>query len=84
MTHAEIYDEVVRVLRERCAVTVPIEPSSTLQTDLGLDSAGLLNLALEVENAFQLMLEEPPESPPETVAALVDLLAQRLAEEGRS
>ncbi len=84
MTTTEIRDEVVRVLQVHCGVTEEITPESLLQEHLGLDSAGLLNLALEVENSFQLMLEEPPEDPPSTVAELVTLLEERLAEEGRS
>lgn len=72
--------EVIRVLREYCGVTREIRGDSRLQEDLGLDSTGLLTLALEVENAFQLMLEEAPDSPPETIDELVDLVFAGLSE----
>lgn len=83
MTRSEIQALVEKVLREECGIDRPISASDRLSEDLGLDSAGLLNLALEVENAFELMLNEPPEDPPTTVQQLVLLLEERLAEEGR-
>ncbi|MCZ6874211.1 MAG: hypothetical protein O7G88_11910 [bacterium] len=41
---------------------------------------GLLTLALEIENHWQLYLAEPPEAPPQTLGELADLVAQRLRE----
>lgn len=81
---AQIQSEVVRILREFCGLDdKPIEGHFRLQEELGLDSVQLLSLALEVENTFQIMLDESAESPPRTVHDVVDLVAQRLAEMGR-
>lgn len=78
---AQIQSEVIRILREFCGLDdKPVEGHHRLQEELGLDSVQLLSLALEVENKFQIMLDESPESPPRTVNDVVDLVAQRLAE----
>jgi hypothetical protein len=42
---------------------------------------GLITLALEIENHWQLYLAEPPEAPPQTLGELVALVAQRLQEQ---
>tara|TARA_Y100001934_G_C12262277_1_gene730639 strand:+ start:903 stop:1037 length:135 start_codon:yes stop_codon:yes gene_type:complete len=39
---------------------------------------GLLNFALEVENHFQVFLNEPPDQPPETLREVAELVAQAL------
>lgn len=76
-----VYSEIIRILKEECGVKRnEISPCDRFQEDFGLDSVGLLTLALEAENSFQLMLEEPPESPPKTVEELVDLVCIRLSE----
>lgn len=73
--------EVVRtILAEHCGVDDVVTESSRFQEDLGLDSMGLLTLALETENHFELCLDEPPDQPPETVGDLVALVEQRLRE----
>lgn len=76
----ELYSEVCRVLRGPCGVVEPIDWDRRLVEDLGLDSVGFLALALGLENRFRTNLNEDPERPPGTVAELVDLVQQRLAE----
>ena len=59
MSQQDIQDAIIHILRRDCGVTHEnIGPEARLQEDLGLDSMGLLNLALEVENHFQIYLEE--------------------------
>ncbi len=77
-------DAVRIILAEHCGITDPVTESSRLQEDLGLDSMGLLTLALETENHFELCLEEPPDQPPKTVGELVGLVDQRLKERHES
>ena len=77
-------DAVRIILAEHCGITDPVTESSRLQEDLGLDSMGLLTLALETENHFDLCLEEPPDQPPQTVGELVGLVDQRLKERHES
>jgi hypothetical protein len=50
----DIFEPIERILREHCAVQEKITLDSRLQEDLGLDSMGLLTLALESENHFDL------------------------------
>ena len=57
-----------------------ITAESTLQGDLGMDSVGLLSLALELENRFEMYLGEDTNHPPETVGDIVSLLSDRLLE----
>ncbi|MEQ9362734.1 MAG: acyl carrier protein [Leptospirales bacterium] len=71
---------VADVLRNHCNVSKEIGAKSRLAEDLGLDSVGLLTMAVEVENHFQTVLGEEPERPPRTVSDVVDLIEQRLAE----
>ena len=76
----DIFDPIERILREHCAVQEKITLDSRLQEDLGLDSMGLLTLALETENHFDLCLDEPPDQPPTSVREIVELVALRLEE----
>ncbi len=80
-TPHQVESEVVRVLRTYCDVGErSVSRDDRLQEDLGLDSAQLLSLALEVENSFQIQLEESQEDPPRTIGDVVDLITLRLAE----
>ena len=74
------FDAICTILRDHCGVEGDLRPESRLQEDLGLDSMGLLTLALETENHVDLCLEEPPDQPPQTIQAIMDLVVQRLEE----
>jgi len=72
-------DRYLNAIRNTLKKHSGVEPStvaleSRLQADLGLDSIGLLSLALELENEFQVYLAEDANNPPETVADIVALL----------
>jgi acyl carrier protein len=75
---ADIFETVVSVLRRACGVQVEVSSDTRLAEDLGLDSVGLLALALELENHYQLQLGEDPASPPRTVGDVVALIAEGL------
>lgn len=80
-SYATIHCQIVAILHEHCGIQDQhLTPQARLQADLGLDSMGLLSLALEIENHWQLYLAEPPEAPPQTLGELVSLVAQRLRE----
>jgi len=70
-------------LRQQCRVTAPIESTTRLREDLGLDSLALLTLAVAAEDHFQLCLNEDPESPPATVGEFISLVEARLGEKSR-
>ena len=81
-SHSSIQRQIVAILRQHCGVQhQPVASQARLQEDLGLDSMGLITLALEIENHWQLYLAEPPEAPPQTLGELVALVAQRLREQ---
>jgi len=42
---------------------------------------GLLNFALEVENHFQVFLNEPPNQPPDTLAEVAELVSRAQLEQ---
>jgi acyl carrier protein len=77
-----IQRQIVAILHQHCGIQhdQPLTSQARLQEDLGLDSMGLITLALEIENHWQLYLAEPPEAPPHTLGELVALVAQRLRE----
>lgn len=78
MTQEDCFLAVKSVLRGPGGVNSPIEAASRLSEDLKLDSMGMLALAVGLENRFKIKLGEDPESPPQTVADVVELLGQRL------
>lgn len=79
----DIWKLTEQTLRQQCRVTGPIEPTTRLREDLGLDSLALLTLAVAAEDHFQLCLNEDPESPPASVGDFVSLVEQRLRELNR-
>jgi acyl carrier protein len=56
-----------------------LRPDMHLVEDLELDSLRLLTLAVEVENHFQICLEEEDEAAIETVRDLVGVVVEKLA-----
>ncbi|MBX3165836.1 MAG: hypothetical protein KF760_00435 [Candidatus Eremiobacteraeota bacterium] len=79
----DIWKLTEETLRRQCRVAGPIQPSTRLREDLGLDSLALLTLAVAAEDHFQFCLNEDPESPPATVGDFVGLVESRLRELGR-
>ena len=80
MSFQELFDSVGQILKGPCGVKNPIRAESRLMEDLHLDSMGMLALAVGLENRYRVKLGEDPAQPPETVADVVELLAQRLKE----
>ncbi len=85
--HSDIHRQLITILHRYCGVRQhlnhPIGIETRFQEDLELDSMGLLTLAAEVENHWQVYLDEPPEQPPQTVGELVALIVQRIQEQRR-
>ena len=79
---ADIFETVVSVLQRSCGVQVEVSSGTRLAEDLGLDSVGLLALALELENHYQQLLGEDPASPPRTVGDIVALIAEGIRNRG--
>jgi len=78
MTDEEVLDGIRVVAREHLDHHGAVERSTPLVEALELDSIRMLTLVVEVENHFEICLEEGDEEGIETVGDLVTLLQARL------
>lgn len=78
MTDGEILAAIGVLTREKLAWRGPVRPELRLVEDLGLDSLRRLALAVEVENCFQVRLDEGDEASIETIGELVTAVRRRL------
>jgi len=75
----QIMRRLTKILREHCGLEAEtFKAEQRLQEDLGLDSLGLLALAVEVENDFCIHLNEDSADPPRTLGELAQLIAERM------
>lgn len=79
MSEDRIERVVLDILRDHCGIKGRIGLEDALQSDLGLDSVGTLTLLVELENHYQLELDEQAEQPPQTVREVVRMVAASLA-----
>ena len=56
------YEKVVAVLHELCGAD-KIQPDNQLQTDLGLDSLGMVTLLIALEEEFHIVWDESDLNP---------------------
>ena len=78
VSDAQIIDSIAEVARLHLGWTGELRPEMHLVEDLELDSIKRLTLALEVENHFQICLDE--EAAILTVGDLVEIIRERLDE----
>lgn len=78
MTDDEILDGIRAVAREHLDYDGDVSPQTRLVEVLELDSVRLLTLVVEVENHFDVCLEEGDEDGVETAGDLVAVLRSRL------
>jgi len=78
MTPEEILRGVEKVAREHLNRPGELRRKMDLIEDLELDSLLLLTLAVEVENEFQIYLEEEDEAAIRTVGDLIDTVQTKL------
>ena len=73
-------DEILSVLRglEHDPPSGEIRPESRLVEDLGLDSVGLLTLAVEIEDRFRICLDPEDEARIRTVGDLLTVVEEKL------
>lgn len=62
MTRSGIFDVIAEILRNQMGCEVSITPDLDLQGDAQLDSLDLLTLVVEIENRFEIILEDAGES----------------------
>lgn len=78
--HPEILEAVRELARNKLDYQGELAPESRLVEDLELDSIRLLTLAMEVEDHFEICLDENDEAGIETVADLLALVERKLDE----
>lgn len=78
MTRDEILQGIEAVARTHLERSDRLSPGLDLIEDLELDSLGLLTLAVEVENHFQICLEQEDEAQIRTVADLMAVVERKL------
>jgi acyl carrier protein len=78
MTTEEILREITRLARERLEYGGAVTAEMRLVEDLELDSLRLFTLATEVENHFQIRLDEGDEAELATVGDLVRVVERKL------
>jgi acyl carrier protein len=77
MSQAEalVLDEIRRIARDELRLARVPAPEDDLARDLGLDSTGLIQLAVELEDRFHVILSNPDAASARTVAELCALVA---------
>ncbi len=81
MDKHEIEKKLKEILTDECEVdTSKLSHKSSLSKDLELDSMSFLTLAVEIENHWKIKLGENPNSPPETIEDIINLISKRLSE----
>lgn len=78
MSEAAILAGIGEVARRHLGWEGEVTPEMRLVEDLRLDSIRLLTLAAEVENRFQVMLDEADEAGIQTVGDLVAAVRRKL------
>ena len=72
----DLLSAVAELARDRFGWEEPLERGSRLVEDLGLDSLKLMELAVSIENRFEIRIDEATESEIVTVGDLVDIIAR--------
>ncbi len=76
---AKILEEIQILALEKLDLTTPLKPELRLAEDLQLDSIRMLTLAVEVEDRFEICLDQEDEWGIETVGDLIDTVERKLA-----
>ncbi len=79
MTEAEVLAGISDIAHRQLGRQVEVTPQMRLIEELGLDSLQLLALSVEVENRFEVCLDEADEAAIETVGDLVAVVRGKLA-----
>jgi acyl carrier protein len=77
----EILDELQRIIREELELPAQVSPTAHLTRDLGLDSLGLLTVAVGLENRFRVRLDEQDATWVSTAGDLARLVRIRMEEQ---
>lgn len=78
MSSAEILERIGEVLSDM-GFERPVGPATRIGDDLELDSLRRIELVIEIENRFRVILEPEDEARIRTLGELAEVIAQRLA-----
>ncbi len=78
MSHEEVLKVVRRIAVDELEMTTPIEMSTQLVRDLQIDSMGMMTLAVGLEDAFRVRLNENDAATLQTVGDVVALVLLRV------
>lgn len=76
----EVFDAICAILRSEVRCEAALEPSTDLLGDAALDSIDLLTLTVELENHFEIALEDVEVSDALPIDTLVDHVLRHLTE----
>lgn len=80
----EIRDEVIRVVAEQADRTPEsIGPEHVLMEDIGLDSLGVVEISMELENVFDIVIEDEDMEKVRTVGDVIDMIGRLTRAAGR-
>ena len=74
----EILRAIAEIAAEKLSWKGEVRPEQRFVEDLELDSIRLLTLAVEVEDRFEICIEEADETAIRTVGDLVEVVARKL------
>jgi acyl carrier protein len=77
VSEAQVLAEIRRVVERELQLPRPIEPTSRLVDDLGLDSLTLTTLAVALEDRFQVILSDEEATRIQTVEELARCVVSR-------
>jgi acyl carrier protein len=81
MTRDEIYQALKKTLVDELEIdATKITPEADFKNDLDADSLHLVELAMELEDNYQVAIPDEVALELKTVGAVVDYLAERLAD----
>lgn len=80
MSDAEILTAITEISHRALDWEGEVRREQRLIEDLELDSLKLMTLAMEVEDCFEILLDEDDEKSVRTIGDLVDLVRRKLSE----
>ena len=74
MPKEEIFNKVKSLIQPLIDFEIELKEEHEFQKDIGLDSMALFKLAVEVENHYDIFLQDSPQVPPKNIGELVEII----------
>ena len=80
LTREQVFDEIRRIIAEQSEVPIErIDEDAHLVNDLGCDSLDVIEIAMEIEEQFDIDVPDDTAEKAETVGKIVDQVFERVA-----